>query len=487
MKTISEGYPKFKEFEKRIFEIMCRTAQEEMRKYLEWADLNVMAMRDTREYRLIGIRATTIKTLMGEVVFSRRYYKKRDGRYVFLLDEEMEIDCGCGLVSENLAGQIVIECSDKPFRRAANSISSLTGQNISAMGAWNIMQQFGETIEYREARLKGLEEKGVGGQLGNISSRVLFEELDDVWLPMQREKRQKRGAARSVRKRTGKKPMHIGTAYTGWTQPEGGRYSTENKIGYASFGDVSGFTSRFETLLRHCFDMDGVEHRITNGDGEAWIKAAAEANDAILQLDPYHRSQAIIKAVSGKNDRKALFDAIGEKDVNKVLDIISGFIAKTQDVAEREKLEKLYRYFNSNKGNFLTWQERGIELPAPPEGTVYRNLGTQESSNCNLLTGRMKHRKGSWSVAGANHMAKILCFRNTIGLDRILGSLPELPAAEASPGPLSSAKTPQTGGKGYGADWLYAPMPFEQAFKTNGREAIKGMLRQRPVSGLAFR
>lgn len=487
MKTITEGHLNFKDFEKIIFEIMCRAAREEMQLYLELVDRSIMALRDTKEYRLIGTRTTTVKTLMGEVTFRRRYYKKRDGRHVFLLDEEMEVNCGCGLVSGNLAEQVAIECSEKPFRKAASSISSLTGQSISAQGAWNIVQRYGEIIEGQEARLKELDENGADGQLGNISSRVLFDELDDVWLPVQKEKRRKRGVNTAADKKAGKKPMHIGTAYTGWTQAKDGRYGTANKIAYASFDDVSGFTSGFETLLRHCFDMDGVEYRITNGDGDPWIRAAAAANDSVLQLDPYHRGQAVIKAVRDKSDRKAVFDAIGEKDVDKVLHIVSALAAKAQDGPAREKIVKLYGYFNSNRDSFLTWQERGTELPAPPEGVAYRNLGVQESSNCNLLTLRMKNRKGSWGVNGANHMAKLLCFRNTIGLDAILGALPEAPSSEAVAEPLSAAKSPFYDGKGNGADWLYARMPFEQAFKTNGREAVRGLLRQRPVSGLAFR
>jgi len=487
MKNITEGHPNFKSLEKEIFELMCQTAREVTRQYLEWYDLRVMADRDTSEYRCVGIRATTIKTLFGEVSCRRRYYKKKDGRYIFLLDEAMGLLGNSGLVSENLAEQIVIECSDKSFRKAANSISSLTGQSISAMGAWGVARQFGETIECQEARLAKLAENGGEGQLGNVSSRVLFDEFDDVWLPMQKEKRQKHNAGPSTRKKTGKKPIHIGTAYTGWIKSKDGRYNTTNKIAYASFGGTSDFAARFETLLRHCFDMDVVEHRISNADGEPWIKALATANDSILQLDPYHRSRAIIKAVTDKSDRKSLFDAIGEKDVDKVLRVISGLCTKAKDETSREKLDKLYGYFNNNRDSFFTWQERGIKLPVPPEGVTYRNLGVQESSNCNLITQRMKHRKGSWSVTGANHMAKILCFRSTVGLDRILGFLPE-PAAAAVPAePLSAAKSPRYDGKGYGADWLYAKMPFEQTFKTNGRNAIKGMLRQRTVSDLALK
>ena len=98
----------------------------------------------------------------------------------------------------------------------------------------------------------------------------------------------------------------------------------------------------------------------------------------------------------------------------------------------------------------------------------------------------MKNRRGSWSDGGASSMARILCFRGTIGLGAILGALPDPGPVEAFAEPLSAAKAPQHDGKGYGADWLYAPMPFDNAFRTHGREAIRGMLRMKPVSGLSF-
>jgi len=487
MKNITEENLDFKTFEREIFEMMCKIACELMRIYLELRDLSILAKRDTKEYRCIDKRTTTVKTVMGEVTFTRHYYKKASGGYIFLLDEAMKINCGCGLISENLAEQIVVECTDKSFRKAAGNINSFTGQGLSAMGVWGAFQKYGEAVGQQTARLKELDDSGSTGHLGNVSSRVIFEEFDDVWISKQREKRLKPGEkAQAPRKKIGKRPMHIGTAYTGWSQSKDGRYKTENKIAYASYGEASEFTSMFWALLRNCFDMDGVDREIMNGDGEGWIRAAAELIDAILQLDPYHRSEAVIKAVSGKGDKKMLFDAIGEKDVPKTLDAICDLLMKAQDEPAFKRLTKLYEYFYNNRDILLTWQERGIKLPAPPEGITYRELGTQESSNCDIITQRMKHRKGSWSTEGANHMAQILCFRNTVGLDAILGTLPEPSPGEAWVDPLSAAKAPLHDGKGYGAEWLYAQMPFEQAFKTNGREAIKSMLRMRPPSGLRF-
>ena len=503
MKNITEEQLDFKTFERRIFEIMCMIACELMRQYLEWRDLAIMALRDKEEYKMESIRVTTVKTLMGEVSFNRRYYKRRSGGYVFLLDEAMGLDSAYGLVSENLAEQIVIECSEKSFRKAAGSVCNLTGQTISAMGAWGVLQKFGKEIGCQEERLRELDTNGSTGHLGNISAPVLMNEYDDVWLAIQKETREKKGTAaiavesppkegtektpEKKPKKSKKKPIHVGIAYTGWEQAKDGRYGTKDKIAYASFGSPSAFTSSFETLLRHRFDMDGVERRITNGDGESWIRTAAEENDSVLQLNPYHRSKAIIKAVRGKEDRNRLFEAIAEKDVGKVLDITYELYSGTTEEKALKRIGDLYNYFSNNSDIFLTWQERGMELPEPAEGVSYRSMGVQESSNCSLITLRMKHRRGSWSENGADNMGRILCIRNTIGLDAILGPLPEPPGAEPWLEPLSAAKTPQYDGKGYGADWLYAEMPFEHAFRTNGREAIRGMFRMRPLSELTIK
>ena len=488
METITEGLLEFKILEKKIFKIMCSEACELISEYLMACDRQIMAMRDAKEYRLVKFGKTTIKTLMGEVSYTRRYYKKNTGEYVFLLDEALKIEGGCGLVSENLSEKIVNECTEISFRKAAASINKLTGQSISAMGAWSVVQQYGEKIEKQEERLRELDKSGDTGQLGNVACDVLFEEFDDVWLTMQREKRRKSGApVEEGRKKTGKKPMHVGTAHTGWSQIKEDRYNTVNKIAYASYGDIPGFISSFEALKRHCFDMDGVQRRIMNGDGASWIKTVAENNDSILQLDPFHRSRAIIRAVNDRNDRKAVFSAINEKDVKKALVVICDLIAKAEDEPSRKRLGELFAYFYNNRSSLLTWQERGIKLPPPPQGVIYRNLGIQESNNCNLITQRMKHRKGSWSIQGGNNMAKILCFRNTIGLEEMLWFLPEPSAIEAQTEPLSAAKAPKFDGKGDNSGWLHAEMPFEQAFKTHGRNAIRGLLNQRSLSDLVLR
>jgi len=487
MRTIPEELKDFKSLEKTIFEIMCNAACEIMERHLRVLDQQILAQRDTKEYRFIKFGTKTIKTVMGEITYARRYYKKATGGYVYLLDEVLGLKDDCGLVSENLMEHMVIECSEKSFRKAAESISSLTGQTISTMGIWNIFQQFGERVEKQEDRLQELDKVGIRGQLGNVACPVLFVEADDVWILMQGEKRRNRSDPIEVaHKKTGKKPMHVGTAYSGWRQTKDGRYVTVDKIAYASYGDISEFITGFEVLKQQYFDIDGIQRHIMNGDGASWIRTAAENNDSILQLDPFHRSRAIIKAVSDKKDRKAIFDAISSKDVTKTLGIIYSLINKAKDESLIKRLGELYGYFHNNKDSLLNWQERGLKLPAPPEGIVYRNLGVQESSNCNLITQRMKHRKASWSINGANHMAKILCLRSTIGLDGMIGALSEPLPTHISEASLSAAKAPKYDGKGYDGAWIHADMPFAEVMMTSGRKAIQSLLSQRSISELRY-
>src|SRR5690606_42122526 len=66
---------------------------------------------------------------------------------------------------------------------------------------------------------------------------------------------------------------------------------------------------------------------------------------------------------------------------------------------------------------------RDISLPEPPEGLVYRNMGTMESSVCDVIKLRMKGRKMSWTKSGANALGKLLALRASGELYETLDNL----------------------------------------------------------------
>lgn len=69
--------------------------------------------------------------------------------------------------------------------------------------------------------------------------------------------------------------------------------------------------------------------------------------------------------------------------------------------------------------------KKRINLPEPPEGVIYKDMGVQENQNCTLITLRMKHGRMRWSVAGADAMAKVLAAKsNGVLKDYIYGTYP---------------------------------------------------------------
>ena len=73
MNTIVEENPiSFKELEKKIFNYVCELGREMTKIMLESYDKELADTRDRTKYRDKGKRATTIKTIYGEVEYQRR-------------------------------------------------------------------------------------------------------------------------------------------------------------------------------------------------------------------------------------------------------------------------------------------------------------------------------------------------------------------------------------------------------------------------------
>ena len=119
---------------------------------LESYDAELAEGRNKNQYRDKGKRNTTIKTVYGEVTYSRKVYQTKfpDGKnaHVYLLDEAMRMD-KIGMISTNLAEKIAMTVTEEPYRVAAETISSTCGQSISHGGAWNLVQKLGGADQRR--------------------------------------------------------------------------------------------------------------------------------------------------------------------------------------------------------------------------------------------------------------------------------------------------------------------------------------------------
>ena len=189
---VEENLISFKTLEQKIFNYVCELGREITQLMLENYDRELGEGRDKKEYRCKGKRKTTIKTVYGEVEYSRYVYQTRteDGKtaHVFLLDQAMQMD-KIGLISTNLAEKIALTVTESPYRTTAEIISQTCGQSISAQGVWNMMQRLGERIDEEERH--AVKQMEAGQEEGIRELPVLFEEMDGVWLSMQDEEHRK--------------------------------------------------------------------------------------------------------------------------------------------------------------------------------------------------------------------------------------------------------------------------------------------------------
>ncbi len=472
MKTIvEEKLVSFKTLEQKIHKYICTYGAELTRIVLEKYDDELAEGRDRRAYRDKGKRGTTIKMVYGEVCYSRRVYEKKgEGggkRYVYLLDEAMQMG-KIGLLSANLAEKIAMTAAESPCRVTAETISSTCGQSVSHGGAWNLVQRLGEKVNKEESY--AVKQMEAGEALGKETLLVLFEEMDGVWLPMQGGRHQKMK----------KQEMKVFTMYEGWKAEDGGRSSLVDKTMPAGMEKSGGFHAKREALIEKRYAADGIVQRVLNGDGGGWVKEPYDP-EAIVQLDRYHVYQEILRKIGDKKAQKEIRELSDSGKPDGMLDYIKTYAdsvagdEKTDN--RRKKALELYRYLHSNREGLIPWQKRGIEIPAPPEGIVYKGMGVQESQNCTVITLRMKHRRMRWSVNGANNMAKILYQKANRELAETIGRYADgfLPISgmEDAVKILSTAKAPKKDGKGNPyVDRMGGHMPLLDAMRTASRKAF---------------
>ena len=479
---LSEKGFDFNAIEKEIYKTGCEFAAEMMRQFLTNMDEYLKATRNKEDYRHKGRHGTTLKTLMGEVTYERTIYETRlengEKAYVYLLDEELRL-ATFGKVTSNLAARIAECASVCSYRETAKKISNMTGQAISHGGAWNVIQELGEKLseaEERDARLANAYQ----GK-GSLVTPILFEEADGVWINMQGKDRPKKAR---------KCEMKMAAAYDGWELEGKNRYALRNKVMVCGFDDTREFQRKKEGAIAAIFNTDEIEIRILNGDGGAWIKSGIIDSDVHFQLDPFHKNREITRKVKDKEQRETIRKLLSEKRIKDMLFYIKTISMLAEEETEKKKLNELYEYFSNNSEGLIPYQERGLDLPTPPEGVTYRNLGTMEHHVCDGAAKRMKHQKASWSKAGAENMARLLskkvCGNLYDTVTSLSGTVLPEHYQEAIEEVMSAAKTPKKAGKGYQYP-NRGRMPFRETFVTNGRKAILEMLGERSATELVCR
>lgn len=443
--SVTENTIDFNSLEKITYEKQCREGCELIKEKLEQYDEELRKNRDKSKYRHKGVRQRTIKTIMGEVEYSRAIYEviNDDGLkgYVYLLDEAMGIN-GSGFMSGLLSELIVKTACESTYRCTSRVISETTGQTISHTAAWNVVQEMGKRISIQEENAANAAAKNEGK--GTIETPILFEEMDGIWLNLQGKSREEFGKNRE---------MKLSIGYDGALKKGENRYQLTNKVACACFLPVGAFMRLKEGIIAGTYNTDEIKMRLLNGDAASWIKRGITDETVHFQLDQYHINEAIRKYVKNKEMQKMITGYLYAKKIDDMLKCISILADSVSDDEEEDNLLSLYDFFSNNKNDLIPCHRRGLPIPPPPEGKVYRRMGAMESNVFTLVGNRMKGRRFCWSIDGANNMARLLCLKVTGKLNDTLKSLtrvvlPEKYAEEIITG-FSAAKVSKSAGKGY--------------------------------------
>ena len=471
---LTEELVSFKTMEQKIFDFVCELGRAITKIMLESYDKELAESRNKKEYRDKGARTTTIKTVYGEVSYSRKVYRteNKEGQttYIYLLDQAMQMD-KIGLISTNLAEKIALTITESPYRVTADIINETCGQSISAQGVWNLIQRLGEKIDEEECY--AVKQMNANQSEGKKALPVLFEEMDGVWLRMQDEHH----------KKAAKQEMKVFTMYEGWDaeKEKGNRSTLVGKRMLAGMEDSTTFHEKREACIRQKYDADEIGQRVLNGDGGGWIKDSYDP-EVIFQLDRYHIYQEILRKIKDRKAQQEIRKLFEKEQIDEMLEYIELYATSVESLNEQDNQSKnareLLKYLSNNKHGLLAYDRQGIQIPEPAEGVIYKHMGVQESQNCTVITMRMKHRRMRWSKRGANNLAKALYRKENKEListierytDGFVFTMQMREVIEI----LSAAKAPKKDGKGNPyADRIRVHMPLLDAMQTAARKAFR--------------
>lgn len=464
-----KGY--LEELEDELYAASLAAGRKALVERLESLDDELAVQRERKEYRDKGKRRSILKTRLGEVVYERRVYERvnADGvkTYVYLLDVALGQD-GTGYVSASLSRLVTAAACETSYRDAARQVWELTGMRLSHTGAWNIVQQTGE--QARAAVSAQSKRAKTGAGRGSYESPILYEEMDGVWLALQGKDRAKYGPSRE---------MKVSIAYAGVRLDGPKRRVLEKKVACAGFEPAREFLARKEGVIADTYNVDEVRLRVLNGDGGAWIRPA---EDAIFQLDPFHRNKAIREYVDDPGLQETMRTLLAEGRVDDLLSCVEASIDSTLDPVQRENRRKLYSYFNYDRRALLPYDKRGIEIPPVNPGLLPAHGGSMESNVFTLIGNRMKGRRACWSLSGANRLAALLCLRHTKGLAKLPLSHADEPTQDG-PAPtafpvLSARQNPAKVGRGYNG--------FTHARIPGGLHWLNDLLQYAPFSQITL-
>ena len=389
MESIEELAVKLKRdvgrWEEEIFSWACNLAQEVAKALLENIDEGLMRERG-KSLEVECLKEHQITTVFGSFRVRGRLYRNSNGDYRFLLDEKMGLDKGCHM-SRKVKELATFVSSHFPFQGSEEVLRVILPSGISHTTIHRLVGKV--TDPYLEEEEKELEEVYGGGVIPESEGKVvpyLFIEADGTNIALQREE-----AKRAE--------VKAGVAYEGWEEVSKDRYRVTEKTVYTGIMDGDRFWEGFSLALAKKYDLSKVGRVIIGGDGASWVKEGVELLGGIYELDKFHLKRALNRTLD-----KELAAGVYRACIRGEVDKVDRLLIQAQQKAFGDKVKEISQLRGYLMGNASGLRDYRLEV----EGDSLRGLGAIEGNIDKLVANRMKKRGMSWTVKGAQRIARLI-------------------------------------------------------------------------------
>lgn len=384
------GEVDFPFLERSAWQESLRAGREALERLLEALDEALLKSRP-QGLEVLGRKPRRILTLMGEITFSRRYYRDREGGHRFLLDELLEIEARSHL-SPQIKEAAAMLSTYLPYRAACEAASFFLPDAPTHTTFMNQAHELGES--YSQEQREGAEALFSSGELPATQGReadILFCELDGTPFNLQGEDK-------------GKGELKLAVTHEGWEERGDGEWVLKEKRIHVGIAPSHDFARTHIYDLATRWDLGGVARFVIGGDGAPLARAAADlAPRSLFSLDRFHLKRAIMRALAPQEELSArVYELATCGGAEEALGLLEQEMEGSEPKRQLE-IGRLISYLRANEDGLVDWRER-----LPDLGDDARGLGAIEGNIDKNVANRFKKRGMRFTKRGAHSLAKVI-------------------------------------------------------------------------------
>lgn len=313
-------------------------------------------------------------TEMGDLTFSRTYFKaKKSGEYRYLLDSILDID-GHQKLDKGYRDKLVNSASEMSYAKSGNTVGR---EKVSRQTVKRAVHEYDSDMikinRFSESKKK---------------AEYLYIDADEDHISLL-------GA-----KNGNQKCMYV---YEGIAGPENRRYLVNP---YYITGTVGArmFEEAFE-YINNNYEFGKLKRIYIQGDGAPWIKNGLNIiPNSRFALDRFHMGKYVKKCTGQDWEMAAeLWNVLDSADYDGLSVVMNELIDK--ECASLKEIKTCFKYFYNNF--------EGIEIYVNHK----ERAGTcsAEGHVSHLLSARLSSRPLTWSVKGADNIARLRVYKKNGG------------------------------------------------------------------------